>query len=198
MYTKIKMYLILCLSFLLVGCANSMYFYETEKISLTVEARPDSSQPVQGSLGIKQRVVLVSPKKEDGEALSAISSFNFKIIPKSGTPFNPVLIQTAFVTGEAASQFTEPRAAADVAKAITISGTAIRSSNEEIACITEKARANNKLDELKQLVKSKGFEELSENDWNVLMSIVKNTCGILDKANYDSGLHKALQEEFNQ
>ena len=196
MYTKIKMYMIFCLSFLLVGCGQTMYFYETEKISLTVEARPDSSQPVQGSLGIKQRVALIAPKKEDGEAVSAISSFNFKIIPKSWTPFNAVLIQTAFVTGKAASELNDPTAA-KVAQAITISGTAIRSANEEITCVVEKAKTNDKLDELKQVV-SKDFDKLSEDDWNVLMSIVKHTCGITDKDNYDVGLHIALQEEFKK
>ncbi len=95
----------------LAGCSNALYFYETEKISLTVEARPDSSQPVQGSLGIKQRVVLIAPqKRKNDDALSAISSFSFKIIPKPNTPFNPVLIQTAFITGEAAACLSEPEA----------------------------------------------------------------------------------------
>jgi hypothetical protein len=108
MHIRIKMYAVLCLSFMLNGCAtNTLYFYETEKISLTVEARPDSSQPVQGSLGLKQRVALLVPKKSneqsaDGEALSAISSFNFKIKDESG--FNPILIQTAFITGAAANE----------------------------------------------------------------------------------------------
>lgn len=101
-------YKILFLSLLLTGCANSIYFYETEKISLTVEARPDSSQPVQGNLGIKQRVAMIVPKKsddvgKDGEALSAISSFDFRIKDVSGE-FNPILVRTAFVTGEAASK----------------------------------------------------------------------------------------------
>jgi hypothetical protein len=92
----------------LAGCSNALYFYETEKISLTLEARPDSSQPVQGNLGVKQRVVLIAPKKNENEdALSAISSFSFKIIPKPDTIFNPVLIQTAFITGEAASSLKE-------------------------------------------------------------------------------------------
>jgi hypothetical protein len=94
---------------MLNGCGNTLYFYETEKISLTAEARPDSSQPVQGSLGLKQRVALIVPKKSnkesaDGEALSAISSFNFKIKETPG--FNPLLIQTAFVTGAAANELS--------------------------------------------------------------------------------------------
>lgn len=95
------------LSLLLSGCANSLYFYETEKFSLTVEARPDPTQPVQGNLGIKQRVGLIVPGKENngsggGEAMSSLSNFNLRIIDK-GNIFNPVLIQTAFITGDAAS-----------------------------------------------------------------------------------------------
>lgn len=114
---------------MLSGCSNALYFYETEKISLTVEARPDSSQPVQGSVGVKQRVALVTPgtqsatmnSTQDNEALSAISSFGFKIIPTSGTLFDPILIQTAFVTGEAASQLNAQETAA-VANAIVVEG----------------------------------------------------------------------------
>jgi len=120
MQTKtIKTYSIaLCLAGFLPGCTNALYFYETEKISLIVEARPDSTQPVQGSLGIKQRVVLIAPKKnENNEAVSAITSFSFNIIPKAGTIFNPVLIQTAFITGDAAAQLC-PAEAQNAAQAI--------------------------------------------------------------------------------
>jgi len=52
----------------LVSCSNnnSLYFYETDKISLTIEARPDSSQPVQGNFGLKQRLVLIVPPINSG------------------------------------------------------------------------------------------------------------------------------------
>lgn len=45
---------------ILSSCSNALYFYETDKISLTLEARPDSTQPVQGNFGLKQRLALVS------------------------------------------------------------------------------------------------------------------------------------------
>jgi hypothetical protein len=144
-----KYLLSLALVIFLTGCTDALYFYETEKISLTIEARPDSSQPVQGNLGIKERVVLVGPKKaperitntaEDPakksdntcdidknkdkkndihDSVSAISSFNFNIIDEDG--FNPVLVQTAFITGEAAACLTEVEAQ-DAAQAITLDG----------------------------------------------------------------------------
>lgn len=113
MRTKIieKYSLSLALLAFLSGCSNALYFYETEKVSLTVEARPDSSQPVQGNLGIKQRVVLLAPKKnKSADAVSAISSFDFKIIPKDHAIFDPIMIQTAFITGTAAANLDDQEA----------------------------------------------------------------------------------------
>lgn len=54
--------LIMLSSFLLIcaGC-NAVYFYETEKASLTLEARPDPTSPISGSFGIKQRIATVVP-----------------------------------------------------------------------------------------------------------------------------------------
>lgn len=137
-----KYLLSLTLVIFLTGCTNALYFYETEKISLTVEARPDSSQPVQGNLGIKQRVVLIAPKKSENilniageplnksentnkdeetdinDSISAISSFSFNITPTDNW-LDPVLIQTAFITGDAAADLNKSQAAA-AAKAITV------------------------------------------------------------------------------
>ena len=51
--------------FTLSGC-NAVYLYETDKVSLTLEGKPaDASEPVTGSLGIKQRVVLIVPSSQD-------------------------------------------------------------------------------------------------------------------------------------
>jgi hypothetical protein len=130
-----KIFILLSLVILVSGCENALYFYETEKISLTVEARPDSTQPVQGSLGLKQRVVLITPPKKDenviaamatsdgtppnkNDALSAISSFSFKTIPIDWE-FNPILIQTAFITGKAAAELGTFETA-NAARAITV------------------------------------------------------------------------------
>ena len=118
----IKIIYIFGLLSLLTACSNALYFYETEKISLTLEARPDSSQPIQGNIGIKQRIALITPEigekngKVDGEALSSISSFRFKVAPDPAANgaffngFNPVLIRTAFITGKAASGLKQKQA----------------------------------------------------------------------------------------
>ena len=216
MRAKIKVFMISCLSFLLIGCANSMYFYETEKISLSVEARPDSSQPVQGNLGIKQRVALVVPKKcndtgdsmicNDGlknknsrEALSAISSFSFNIIPKSWTPFNAVLIQTAFITGEAASQFdSDSKKAAAVSEAITIEGAEIPSIDTYARCIFDSVKFDeNKRRKLRQIVEKNNFTELSKSEWEEQKPDLAN-CGIHTRLHFTDTLRKELQKEMNK
>ena len=141
----IRSVVILLSPVLLTSCSNALYFYETDKISLTVEARPDSSQPVQGNLGLKQRVALVTPatripqdvlpsanesacddalvtpstKILEGDALSSINSFRFKIEEEPG--FNPVTIQSAFITGDAASCLKQNEAAT-AAKIVAQSG----------------------------------------------------------------------------
>lgn len=79
------------------GC-TALYFYEAARISLTVEARPDSSQPVQGNLGFKQRTAVVAPPKSDGESAGMISSFRFG---RSGGFPGTIDIRTALVTGDA-------------------------------------------------------------------------------------------------
>ncbi|MDB5292746.1 MAG: FAD-dependent dehydrogenase [Phycisphaerales bacterium] len=48
------------------GC-NAVYFYETEKVALGIEARPnDPSNPVNGHLAIQQRVAAIIPTTDDG------------------------------------------------------------------------------------------------------------------------------------
>lgn len=99
----------------LTGCSNALYFYETEKISMSLEGRPDSSQPVQGSLGLKQRVAILAPPNDPdtmtkGEAMSMISSFRFRKDPGTLRDLGPVTIQTAFVTGKAARSLESPQA----------------------------------------------------------------------------------------
>lgn len=153
MSVKAIIYKVTFLSFLLSGCANSLYFYETEKFSLTVEARPDSTQPVQGNLGIKQRVGLIVPgqsvdknskENNNGEALSSISNFNLKISPE-GLIIHPILIQTAFVTGDAASQLDEVQASR-VAQAITVENLSAMQLSAVDLSVEKLFSSNNKLD----------------------------------------------------
>ena len=48
---------------LFLGGCNSIYYYETDKVNLSLEARPDSTAPIQGNLGVKQRIVALVPKR---------------------------------------------------------------------------------------------------------------------------------------
>jgi hypothetical protein len=99
------------------GCTNALYVYQTEKFALSLEGRPDSTQPVQGSVGGKERVAIVAPAKattggaQAGEAVSLLSYFEFKTTePKAKEFFGGVRVRTALITGEAASTLNEDAA----------------------------------------------------------------------------------------
>src|SRR5262245_45778434 len=134
------------------SCSNTLYFYETEKISLTVEGRPDSTQPVQGTLGIKQRAVLIVPPKTGGEALSAISSFQFTKSPGEVFNFGPVTIRAALVTGEAATNldsFQRKKVARAVTEGVPLLSTEALARSGILLAIR-----NNKEARLKALIKA--------------------------------------------
>ena len=155
--------------FVFSGCRNAVYFYQTDKISFTAEARPDGTSPLSATLGIKQKVALIVPSKEgkikkdarntnesegdrsnpyaaalfdagyrepedqdsqrrtlakahdpQKDAMSVISYFNFnKYKADKGDRF---VIETAFITGTAASSLKKGQAA-EAARAISQSGT---------------------------------------------------------------------------
>ncbi|MHC4691807.1 MAG: hypothetical protein ACYS67_03625 [Planctomycetota bacterium] len=89
----------------LCGC-NSIYFYETEKVALNVEGRPDGTRPVSGTFGASMHVAAVVPPKkanEPDEAMSLISYFNLeKDDADSFNPFDdPLTIETVLITGDA-------------------------------------------------------------------------------------------------
>lgn len=179
----------LYLASFLPGCTNALYFYETEKLSLTVEARPDSSQPVQGSLGIKQRVVLIAPKKRDtpmkndsDDAVSAISSFSFNIIPE-GIIFHPVLIQTAFITGEAATSLNTPETASAAALAITLDGVKPPKIGD-LALFVRDIKDDTDRNTLKQIT-AQDFDTLSGQNFENILRIT-----VLVKENYTCALHE--------
>ena len=197
---KIENYsLLLSLVILLTGCKNALYFYETEKISLTAEARPDSSQPVQGSLAIKQRVVLIAPKKneisqkcdappesDNCDAVSAITNFSFKIIPIDWE-FNPVLIQTAFITGEAARNL-KPNEARRAANAITLNGVKPPTISPLAKEILSSIKDDTDRKMLKQIT-ARDFVALSPQDYKDILRITG-----LEKENYPSSLHEELRK----
>lgn len=98
------------------GC-NSIYFYETEKLSITAEGRPDSSSPISFNLGLKQRVAAIVPPKQMGgknpesDAVSLISYFDFKKKKAKGGFWlnDSVTIKTALITGEVAADLGDEK-----------------------------------------------------------------------------------------
>ena len=194
MFNQIKLLAFLGILPFLSACNNALYFYETEKISLTVEARPDSSQPVQGNLGLKQRVALVTPAKCEegkddkdgkkwfswmstceGEALSSISSFRFKVAPESEdlfNGFNPVTIRTAFITGDAAANLRPDEAEA---AAIIISGAKIATNKNTANKIVNRLKKENPdgLKRLKQLC-VKSWDKYTDEELKELGKITEH------------------------
>ncbi|MFH0343327.1 MAG: hypothetical protein ACHBNF_14655 [Chromatiales bacterium] len=153
----------------LTGCSNALYFYETEKIAMSLQGRPDSSQPVQGSLGLKQRVAIVAPPEDPdtmGEALSMISSFRFRKDPGTLRDIGPVTIQTAFVTGKAARSLDPPQAkqiARAIAQAQVVSepiSTDVEIADDIISRLKKPEREDD-LERLKVLLKTTPCKELS-------------------------------------
>lgn len=96
-----KMIPIYCaMVFLFFGCSNAIYFYETEKISISFEARPEAAQMVSGNIGVKQRVALMVPPKSD-DSKSMISKFDLRIEDKVG--WDAITIESVLLTGSAAT-----------------------------------------------------------------------------------------------
>jgi hypothetical protein len=111
---------------LICGC-NSIYFYETEKVALNIEGRPDATRPVSGTFGASMHVAAVVPSKNSdengppGEAMSLISYFNFeKDDANTRNPFDdPLTIETVLITGAAHEKLKEKGAAANVFNALS-------------------------------------------------------------------------------
>ena len=96
--------LILLVSLVLVSCKNSIYFYETARFSMTVEAKANSYEPISGNIGYKQQVaVIVPPKRSDdnSEAVSFVSNISAKTEPITGG-FDKISFSSVMISGKAA------------------------------------------------------------------------------------------------
>ncbi|MDJ0850261.1 MAG: hypothetical protein QNK04_17965 [Myxococcota bacterium] len=187
---------------LLPGCTNSIYFYETEKISFTAEARPDSSQPIQGNLGVKQRVAVVAPptrqdpegeEKRSGakhvsEAASMIASFRFAKTPGGLLDIGPIDIHTALITGEAAQAVSDAPQAEAVALAIA-AAPPISTRDALVDEILRDARAADQLARLAGLT-AKDFGALTPDERAELGRLTRTGSA------YEKTLHDALRKEM--
>lgn len=171
----------------LTGCSNALYFYQTERIAMVLEARPDSSQPIQGSVGIKHRIALVTPAKEkDGESVSALSKFAFKKEPGSVGRVGPVTIRSTLLTGQATKELTQSQTTAAVA-AMADGEPPIW--NRIAADMLSDAEGKGTLTE---------FVGVANKPWQDLSIEEKKTLGRLSGAgaNYEVELHQAIQSEM--
>jgi len=109
-----KIISLVILTLVLSACSNVITYQHSERNSISLEAKmTDPQQPLQGTIGIKTRTILATPKIADGESASVIS--DFKLERKKGGAFGETSIQSAFITGDAAI-------AAPPASAAAISG----------------------------------------------------------------------------
>lgn len=169
------------------ACTNALYFYETGKVSLTLEGRPDSTEPVQGNLGFKQRTAVVAPGKstESGESSdsgSMISSFRFGNKEK-------ISVRTALITGQAARCLEDPeaqRAARVVAEAAPIPA-----YSELATSSITRANESGKLARLIELTQ-KPFSALSAEQRTELGQLT----GVGDA--YNAQLHAAIADTLGE
>ncbi|MGH8510982.1 MAG: hypothetical protein ACREU8_06240, partial [Gammaproteobacteria bacterium] len=146
-----------------------------------LEGRPDSSQPVQGSLGFKQRVAVVAPPKDPdtmtrarSEAVSMISTFRFRKDKGGFADLGPVTIQTALVTGSAATTLKEPKAqaVAEVQVTGTVIGKPIPTELELADDILRDPKTDRQ--KLKELLKTpcKDMTDTDKADFKTLTGVV--------------------------
>jgi hypothetical protein len=171
------------------GCGNALLFYETGKLSLTLEARPDSSQPVQGNLGFKQRSAVVAPPKSRGnlstDAGSMISSFRVTK-EEDWRGWGPLTVQTTLVTGRAASELNAIQAGR-VARAVAGVPTYVDIAAGGIAAAERQG-------------KRERLGELTAKDWPALSDAEKTELGGLTDtfSQYDEALHSAIRQEMEE
>jgi hypothetical protein len=190
----------------LTACSNAIYYYQSDRVSLTLETRPDPTQPVQGNLGIKQRIAVITPGTESvqigvenepgidssevpkGEALSLIGSFKFGKDKGSGLDTGPVVIKAALICGDAAAKL-KPGEASNASKALTAQS--IPTYADLALRAIQKAEEKQKKPDLTRL-NSKKFSELSSQEKKELGEIT----GAL--STYDAKLHEEIQKTLEK
>jgi hypothetical protein len=176
------------------GCTNALYFYETGKVSLTLEGRPDSTQPVQGNLGFKQRTAVVAPPKADGDSAGMLASFRFSKLPglwqateQGRSFFGPIDIRTALITGDAVPD--DPGAQKMAARAVAAE--AIPSKGELVDEAIANATARGRMGELEPLLGVPGAELSDEQ-----ISDLGKATGL--HSYYDAEFHDAIRARLGR
>lgn len=161
------------------GCApNAIMFHETSKVGFNTQYQPDSSQPVNVTLGYKRRIVAVVPSRDaekrdtyeivtfedkvtkqkmevfrpKGEALSMVSRFDVVAKPNEG-----VAITNYFATGFAARVLTGENTDQETAKGVKALLAAPASLNAVDANIQSRRKA--------LMLKLGGLDETKAQRW---------------------------------
>lgn len=137
------------------GCGNSIYYYQSDSFSLKLKGRAsDASKPVQGNLGFKERVAIITPPKaKNDESVSLLSGFSFS---KEEGFLGRVNIRSALVTGEAANNLStsdgKTTSGNEIAgKVLQLTGNDIPEHTEIAEKVLDKMTQENK-DKLKALI----------------------------------------------
>jgi hypothetical protein len=173
---------LLAVALLASGCTNALYFYETTKLSMTIEGRPDSTQPVTGSIAAKARTAVVVPPKADTEAGSMISLFKTS---KASGFLGKVSMTSMLVTGDAATSVAAENKAGAVAEVLI--GKPIPSEQANVCAALATARRG---------PDAAHFAELSGKAWADLSDAERRSLGRATNKgpSYDETFHGAVRD----
>jgi len=205
----------------LSGCSNAIYYYQSDRVSLTLETRPDPTQPVQGNLGIKQRIAVITPGLESTptEEASQPPSVSPPPAGSGGSSGSSPSVAREARKGEALSMIgsfkfgKEKGSAGDtgpvVIKAALICGDAATGLKpDEVKAATAALVGIPTYDSLAkrsiQIAETKGeietLRKLTLKNFKQLTNEEKNKLGEITNAlsNYDEELHEAIRKALTQ
>ena len=168
------------------GCTNALYFYETSKLSMTLEGRPDATQPLTGTIGAKAKTAVVVPPKADTEAGSMLSVFKTRKVEGF---LGEVTLTSLLVTGDAATEVVNQQKTGAVAEALL--ARSIPSEEENVCKAIATARAGPNAQDFARLM-TKAWRELTSSD----LSALQEATGY--GPTYDEKLHEATRSAFSQ
>lgn len=209
--------------FSIVGCTNALYIYQTERISLTLEGRPDSTQPIQGNLGLKQRIAVITPGMEPGSKAKGKQQSNEQKPSTGGKASTSQQSkgQGETVKGEALSLISSFRFKKEkggifdmgpvtIQAALVTGDAAAKLTEEEVKNVAEAlssraiptydALAMESIENAKNAGKMMDLVRLTEKQWKDLTDDEKRELGQLTKAlsNYNEKLHNAIRKHLDR
>ena len=214
--------IIFSLMFSIVGCTNALYIYQTERISLTLEGRPDSTQPIQGNLGLKQRIAVITPGMEPDSKTKGKQKSSEQNPSTGGNASTPQQSggQEETVKGEALSLISSFRFKKEkgglfdvglvtIRAALVTGDAAAQLKKEEVKNVAEalssratpiyETLAMESIERAKCAGKMMDLVRLTEKKWKDLTDDEKKELGQLTGCStYNEKLHEAIQKHMER